>query len=317
MGKYSKEHEKLGPNIRFKFFELKVLDRYKQDPRYEIKEYAVSGSLHVKDEWYSNISKEDNISIQSFGTAFKEKDNSEVIVTYLPNLAGLSEKHQSHWESHEINENCSLDQDFYKQELMAEFVDRAHVFDAFIQELAEINKLCSLMGMPNLFYNSFENKKPADFGWISKPTYKEYYQLLHLMDKLISENINKDFFKGKLDLEEVKPQKDGTRIKNQKGTINLLNEYFNRFLRFPDPKPKDDMIAMFKKIRKERMKPAHKIEDDIYDESYFRLQKSLVYDSYEAIRLIRLILINHPRAKNYVPPEWLHKLKDPRTQQKS
>ena len=78
-------------------------------------------------------------------------------------------------------------------------------------------------------------------------------------------------------------------------------------MRFPDPKPKDEMINAFKEIRKERIKPAHKIEDDTYDKSYFKLQKDLVYNSYKSIRCIRLILTNHPKAKSYNPPEWLQK----------
>lgn len=309
MGKYSKEYEKDRNHFKLKFFELKVLDRYKQDPRYKIEESSVSGFLSIKDNYFSNTDtpEEDKIGIQSFGRAFKKKDNSEVIVTYLPYLADLSEKHQSHWESHEVNEKCILDKDFFNQEFNAEFVDRVSVFDAFIQELVEINKLCSLMEEPNLFRNSFENKKPIDFIWITKPTYKEYHQLVHLIDKLISDNINKDFFKEKLELNEIKPQKDGTLIKNPKSTIRLLEEYFNRFFRFPDPKPKDETISIFKNIRKERIKPAHKIEDNTYNKAYFKLQKDLVYNSYKAIRCIRLMLTNHPRVKDYKPPEWLQK----------
>ncbi|MBT6735227.1 hypothetical protein HOA69_02590, partial [Candidatus Woesearchaeota archaeon] len=199
MGKYSAEYENTKAQFELKFFELNVLDRYKQDPRYKIDEFPVSGFLSIKDEYFSDTStnEEDKICIQSFGRAFKKKDNSEVIVTYLPYLADLSEKHQSYWESHETDEKCILDKDFFNQEFMAEFVDRVSVFNAFIQELKEINKLCSLMKEPSLFLNTFEKQKPNDFAWITKPTYKEYYQLLHLIDKLISENINKDFFKGK------------------------------------------------------------------------------------------------------------------------
>lgn len=308
-GKYTLEHQENPNNLKLKFFKLPVLDRYKQDPRYNLSEHPVSMNLEIKDECYNDpkIPESDKIGIQSLGYAYRKRDNSKVIVTYLPYLARLSEEHQNYWASFEENEECILDEDFFNQEFNAEFTERVNIFDAFIQELIEINKLCKLMNEPNFFNNTYEKNKPVNFGWITKPTYQCYYELVHLIDKLVSENINKEFFKGKIGLQEEIPYTNNKLKVVEKGTIRLLSEWLDAKLKFPDPKLKDEMLNMFKKIRKERQKPAHSITDNSYDVNYFDLQKELVVESYRSIRTLRLIFVNHPLTQGYRPPEWLQK----------
>lgn len=308
-GKYSIEYDENQKGLGLKFFELHVLDRYRQDPRYIIGEYPVSMTLGIKDQFYldKTVSESDKIDIQSLGYAFRKKDNSKVIVTYLPYLARLSKEHQNYWASFEINDECILDQDFFDQEFGAKFTDRVNIFDAFIQELIEINKLCRMSNNLNLFKNTYEDNKPTNFCWITKPTYESYYKLVHIIDKLISENIHKDFFKSEIDLQEKIPQHNNEFKVVDKGTIRLLEEWINKKFKFPDSEPKNKMIDIFKKVRKERHKPAHSLTDDNYNVHYFEKQKELVIESYRSIRTLRLILMNHPLTKSYNPPEWLQK----------
>lgn len=301
-GKYAREFKKENNFLRYKFFKIGVLDRYREDPRYMISEGPISMFLSIKDEFSADLSipEEDKFFIQSLGYAYKKKDNTRVIITYLAYLAELPEKQQNHWASFEENEECILDEDFCKQEFMAEFTERVNIFDAFIQELEEINKICSLTGKPAFFKETFKNKKPSDFCRISKPTYKAYYHLIHLFDKLLSENINKEFFKGK-----VEPIDEEGR---EKGTLKLLNEYLGNSFIPQDARPMEEMLSHFKKIRKDRQKPAHSIEEDIYDDKYFDLSEELIKQSYKSIRLLRLIFMNFPRVKEkYCPPDWLQK----------
>lgn len=122
---------------------------------------------------------------------------------------------------------------------------------------------------------------------------------------MISENINVKFFKGKINFQEkISTGENKSRIID-KSSLRLLEEYLKKYWKFPDPKPKDNMIETFKYIRKMRQEPAHKITDDVYDRNYFQKQHELMDRVYRAVRILRLILKNHPKARSYQSPKWL------------
>ena len=122
---------------------------------------------------------------------------------------------------------------------------------------------------------------------------------------MISENINMKFFKGKIDIqEEISREENKSRIID-KNSLRLLEEYLEKYWNFRDPKPKDDMIETFKFVRKMRQEPAHKITDNIYDSAYLQKQHELIERVYRAIRILRLILKNHPKGRSYQSPKWL------------
>lgn len=310
-GTYTSEYEAGGKNIVLKFFRMQVLDRYRQDPRYRIDNGPVSTYLCIKDEFFvaAATSDSDKICIQSIGYGVRKRDNSKVVVAILPDLAGLSPEHQSYWVAFEETEECIADADFIRQDFGAEFTDRVNIFDAFLQEITEINKLCKTIGWPRLFRSEYnEGNRPVYLAPITKPARKQYYELVHVLDKLISENIERIFFTGSIPLEKKVTQQDGTIAIKPKGTLLLLEEWTKRRFRPVDSKPRDDMFATFRKIREERQVPAHTLDEDEYDPQYFTKYKKLIIDAYTAIRTLRLMLMNHPIAKqNYAPPDWLQR----------
>jgi hypothetical protein len=231
-----------------------------------------------------------------------------VIAVILSYLGGLSVEHQRYWSSFEIHERCFLDPDYFRTNFEAEFSDRVSIFKAFIQELEEINKICSLISWPPLFKETFIDNPPTEFNWLTKPTAKEYSLFIHTLDKLLSENINKEFFSRWVPLQEELSRKDGKIKIVDKGTTRLLEEFIAKKWRFPDPKPAYEMIKTFKTIRKMRQEPAHKTIEDKYDFKYNQKQRDIMYQAYSAIRTLRLLLANHPKAKSsYVPPDWLQR----------
>jgi len=52
VGKYTKQLRLGGSQIELRFFDRQVLDRYRQDPRYELVESEGIGWLHIRDEYY-------------------------------------------------------------------------------------------------------------------------------------------------------------------------------------------------------------------------------------------------------------------------
>lgn len=308
-GKYTKEYKEDKIGLGFKFFNLEVLDRYKNNPIYEFKEYPVSLSIFIKSEYYNDpdINGKDKIDIQSLGYAFRKKDNSRGVVTYLAYLKNLPEEHQNHWASYEEFDDFFLDEEFYNQEIMAEFTERINIFDAFIQEIEEINKICRIEDYPDLFKETYKENKPVKFSWPTKKTSEAYEELIHLFDKFISENINKDFFKNKVKLEEEIREDEKIKIIS-KATLRLLEEFINKYFILTDTQPKESMIKHFKDIRKKRQHPAHKISKNTYDKVYEKKIDILIKESYRSIRTLRLLFTNFPKARNnYKPPKWLQK----------
>ncbi len=306
VGVYTKQLRLGGSQMELRFFKRQVLDRYCQDPRYRVSEYGASGFLSIKDHYYlaEDTSEEDKVGIKSFGTAYLE-DGTQVITVMLVYLGQLSKTHQDHWSSFEVHEKCLLDPDFVKTSFKGEFTERVSPFVAFVGELQEVNKLCDLMGEPHLFRNSYQDGPPKEFGWITKPTVAEFEALVVVTYKLIFDNLNKDFFKGKVDFVMEIPMKKGKIKVKDKSPLKLLTEYLQQCDWFVDCELKTEAIQTFEEIYNLRHGPAHSISEDDFDPSYFERQKRFVYKAYAAIRTLRIILMNHPSVKEYEPPRWL------------
>ena len=109
----------------------------------------------------------------------------------------------------------------------------------------------------------------------------------------IEENINKSFFKGKLDVIE------------NKGTLQLLEEWLTNIFKIEGEGSISEVIKPFKTIRKERQAPAHKITENIYDIKLIEKQKNIISKAYNSMRQLRNIFHLHPKARKNQIPEWL------------
>lgn len=311
VGIYKKQLRLGGSQIEFRYFDRKVLDGYIHDPRYSVEETAVGGHLWITNRAFldESVPEEDKIGIQTFDLAYKKEGTRviRVIGVILAYLGNLSVKHQKIWEVHEIKEKCYLDEDAFNQAFMCEPTDRVSIFDSFLQEIKEINLLSSLIGKPPLFRKEYEIREISTFRYLTKPTRKDLEDFVHTLDKLISENLNKGFFREDISLEEEIPHREGKIEVRQKGTLRLLDEWIKQNFRFPDPRPMEKMFSTFEEIRKWRQPLAHKITKDDYDEKIKKEQQEIMIEAYSAIRTLRLILMNHPLARSYNPPKWLQK----------
>ena len=165
--------------------------------------------------------------------------------------------------------------------------------------------MCKMTGRPQLFRRDFYSDnnqgeiKPREFGFLIRPTSKEFYSFALLLDKMLSDNINKDFFQKEIPYEREETRKDGKIVLTQKGTIQLLDEWLKKSFRPTDWTPLNNMIESLKSIRKLRQPPAHNINDNIFNYDYIHQQRELILKAYESVRLLRLIFTNHPKVINY------------------
>jgi len=296
------------PVLNYAVFDLSVLEFYRNDPRYFYSTDDIGGWISISDEYYQSLEMKpsDKILLQSFGFCYEKGTWNRAVAVFYRYLADLTPEHQQIWNSRIVKGEYFLHPD-YARSSAGYFYEKESIFVAFAEELHTINEFSKLMGRPSLFHETYRENRPKEFSFLIRPTLKEFNSFVHLLDKMISENINKDFFQDEISYETETERSDGKVIVQNKGTIALLKEWLDIKVRSLDPKPKDEMIQTFVKIRKMRMKPAHKVDENRFEQEYFKKQRRLMIEAYCAVRTLRLIFANHPRTKTCDVPEWLYK----------
>jgi hypothetical protein len=296
------------PQLSFRFFETDVLEHYSSDPRFDFEFQDFSGQISCRyDESGKAILRdEDQIFLKSFGLGFDSNSN-RLIAVLLCDLGGLSPEHQVYWGTKEVAASeCKVLADYYDNIIRGNWITARSVFYALIDEINAIHKLtAAIFGTP-LFRKELEGEhRPRNFTFFFAPTTKNYYEFINLLDKYLSENINKPFFEGKLDLEERKAIDENTFERIQKGTLRLLEEWISTVFRYADDSIPKEIIKPLKKVRKERQNPAHKVIDNNYDPSLIVLQKEIMEACYLSLGSIRRNIQTHPKAKNVELDDWL------------
>lgn len=157
------------------------------------------------------------------------------------------------------------------------------------------------MGRPPLFHQDFgeygENK-PQRFGFLVRPTLEEFNSFVLLLDKMLSDNINKEFFQNEVPYETEIHRKDGRIEVRNKGTIQILDHWIRKYFSTDNWELWDKSIEVLRKVRKMRQDPAHAIDENIFDQRYFKEQRELIIDAYSAIQTLRLLFEDHPAVKS-------------------
>lgn len=289
------------PQLSFRFFETDVLERYSNDPRFDFEFNDFSGRISCKydESGKAILREEDQIFMKSFGLGFDPNSN-RLIAVILRDLGRLSSEHQVYWNTKEVPDSeCKVLNDYYDNIIRGNWIASRSVFYALIDEINAIYKLTSsIFGVP-LFRKELDGEhRPKNFTFFFSPTTKNYYDFINLLDKYISENINKSFFEGKIDLEERKPIDDDTFERIQKGTLRLLEEWINTVFRYEDDSIPIEIMRPLKRVRKERQAPAHKVIDNSYDPSLVDRQKEIMEGCYLSLGSIRRNIQTHPQAKD-------------------
>ena len=293
--------------LELKAFDLKVLENYRNDPRYHYETDGIQGRISVTDEYgqSAKMKTSDKVLLKAFGFGY-DTDWNSAVMAFVWDLAQLSPEHQQKWHSELLPGNFEPHPDFWRA-MMGNWPERASIFSAFAAELSVINQMARLMGRPDFFHKDFSGgKRPREFAPLIRPTLHEFNAFAHLLDKMMSDNINVKFFEGEVDTERLEKRADGMYVAKPVGTIFMLEEWFKR-VRFPDPAPKDKMLGVFREVRQLRVNPAHVVDENMFDQKYFEEQHNLIIRAYEAVRTLRLILANHPATKACQIPDWLYR----------
>ncbi len=122
---------------------------------------------------------------------------------------------------------------------------------------------------------------------------------------MISDNLNKKFFEGKVEMYDLVELEKGIVERKPKGTIRLFEGWLTKKFTLDANEEIKSIFKSFKKIRRERQNPAHKISENEYDEKYVQLQQKLIDEVYNSMRHLRHIFQQHPKAFGFEIPRWL------------
>ncbi|WP_298529624.1 hypothetical protein [uncultured Christiangramia sp.] len=196
--------------------------------------------------------------------------------------------------------------EYLENTILGKWTNSYSIFSGFIGEQTCLNNLAKKIFNKPLFRKDFNSEnRPKEFTFFFTPTLKNYNDFVHLLDKMISENINRKFFEGKIELYDFVEIEDGVIERRSKGTIRLFEEWLNEIIKIQGDGSLNKVFKSFKNVRKERQNPAHKVTENIYDESYVELQKNLISDAYNSMRQLRNLFQQHRKAKGFEIPIWL------------
>jgi hypothetical protein len=301
------------PVLGYHFFDLSILESYRNDPRYYYN-FDIDGMISVANEHYEQptMDKKDQVLLQTLGLALA-KEKYWAIVVFRRYLSMLSPEHQQMWKAKQEPDDPDLFQPHpeYWRMSMGEWPEKMSLFTAFLQEMEQVNNLAEVIGRPPLFRNTYREQRPRDFGYLIRPTARELANFAGVLDKMLSDNISRDFFQEEVPYEDEKTDSKGRIIVTQRGTIRILDEWIKAKARLRNADSQqlvDQAIAAFKAVRNARNPQAHKISADAYDIELFKEQIKLMRDAYRAMVTLRQLLKLHPRARAYEVPAELEQM---------
>lgn len=306
--------------IEFCAFDLRLLEYYRNDPRFEYRVDDVMGSIYRRAEHREDTpaTVSDEIELARFGFAYDD-DFNRAVALLNRDLSGFEPEQQQYMGTMLLKGSRRFPTDaprghlpiwtmhpgFYQSAVVGDWSEYVSIYDAFLEEKQHVNAMCSLMGKPPLFKANTAYPRPHGFGILLRPTRKEFRDFVLQLDQLLSDDLNVEFFKEDMAVTEEVTMADGT-VRNQRiGTITLLQRWLARRFHVNDG---DDLADLFKKLRRLRdlrAKPAHVAEDNTFDQAFVRQQKELIQNGFFIVRTLRMIFENHPAVRGYEIPSYL------------
>ena len=118
------------PQLHLLSFDLTVLEKYRNDPRYYYTNNDVGGSIAARDaEKGVEMPEQDQVLLQTFGFSF-DKELNRAVAVFLRYLAGLSREHQAIWNAHLLDGMYTCHPD-YGRSSMGHWPEGISVFEAF------------------------------------------------------------------------------------------------------------------------------------------------------------------------------------------
>lgn len=289
--------------LSFVAFDLGVLERYSNDPRYLFRFPDYRGQLYLKTEHDDLVEEGDSAFLESFGLGYDE-DGNRYVVAFRRYLTRLSSRHQQHWNSFRVDQNnILLEEQYYRASILGEFTTHISFFGAILKEMELINGYCEDVYGIRLFRKIYDKDRPKDFTLFVRSTQENFDRFIHTLDKMLSDNLYNKFFRGKVDLKTEEERDDGKVVEKDKASITLLEEWIRQDIHCDDEEAAIEVIiSPFRDVRSRRQKPAHQIVTDEFSPAVEEEQKKVLKNVYMSLSQLRYTLAKHPQAtKREVP----------------
>lgn len=299
------------PQLSFRAFDLRALEWYRNDPRFELRSDDIQGTVIQRGgtQVEGRQVVRDGLDFFEFGFAYNS-DMDRAIAAFIRYLHDLPAAQQIELSKFQLTGDYNLHPDFYRTQIIGDWPERMSIYDAFLEEKRHINNISKLIDRPPLFRTEFRDYgRPLGFGILLRPTLKEYRDFCLLLDQLLSDDMDKKFFEPDIPTQRQLTDEFGIKVTQAIGTITLLESWITKFFRPADDGPLKEMFSNFRAVRNERMKPAHKVEENVFDQEYVRLQRELINKGYGAVHTLRMVLENHPKARSYEVPDHIRQAK--------
>jgi hypothetical protein len=290
--------------LQLAYFQFDVLEQYRNDSRFRFGFGDSGASMGLSDEAYGDqeVFERDHVGLSHIGfaydlTGYDPKDAESPIVrraaVFYCDLITLTPEHQRRWETYQVDEANLEPHPLWWNSQMGSWPDGVGPIDRLFMELTNLNELAVLaLGEP--MFRATE--RPADLGWLLRPSQREWDDFILQLDKVLSDNLRSGFF----DAAGV-PSVDerGDRI----GSLNRFQRFMLSGGVTEDRARK--VLGPLRDIRKARQAPAHTIRANITDRTFIHQQIELLNQTYSALGAARHWLATHPGCAG-----WEEKHKD-------
>jgi len=290
------------------YFDIEILERYVNNPKFFIVDNGYRGSIYPKDE-YLEDEEIDNEYVKNYGMAYIDGPTFERAVgVFVYDLSKLTAQKQQLWRAFELKfqDRCHIHYGFVKNLILSAWVTDMWVFHAIIDEMKTINAMCIAMNIPPLYnhtYGTHFSEMPEGYRNILLPTKKNYYDFVLVIEKMFVHNISfKTFVVNGINVRGINRQDDNG---NNKGSIQMLDEWLCANTTAKAEDIQRVIISPLKRIRKIRQLPAHELASNEYDKKYYTDQFNLVDDVYGSLASIRNLLHSNPAARYVKIPDYL------------
>lgn len=209
------------------------------------------------------------------------------VAAFYGDLAKLTPEHQQRWASYQVADNGLEPHPVWWEMQMGHWADGIGPFDRIFIGLENLNALWTgAFGEP-LFKHT---DRPQDFGWLLRPSQREWDEFIVQLDKLLSENIRHDG----LDAAGV-PRKDGNG--QTLGTLTRLADFLNS--NGNGAAVVKDLMGPLRDIRQARQKPAHALRTNLTDKTLVHRQVALLEDLNDVLRELARWMSTHPKNRGW------------------
>lgn len=291
--------------LELAYFNFDVLEPYRNDPRFSFHFTDFGAITGIGDDAYMDETEpeHDKTSIGDVGFAYdlsqySADDPASPIIrrvcAFYCDLAKLSPVHQRRWHTYQITDETALEpHTVWWRQQMGYWPDGLGPFDRFFFELRTWGKFFERAHGAVLFKAT---DRPREFGWILRPSQNEWDDFIHILDKLLSENLRNEA----LDAAGAPRHNDAGQ---NLGTMSRVEALLLAVA--VKPEGVKTILEPMRQVRRARARPAHALRENVNDRTFVRRQVELMQRVNLSLEKLRSFWQTHPANQDWEAPEYV------------